>query len=276
MSLCEEKAPAGDRLNLATCGGEQCAPGHQYGPAVRSYYLIHFVVSGRGEYLCGGRRHALSAGQGFLILPGAVTTYRADEEDPWHYLWVGYQGGDSGFLTALSGLSAEQPVFTLPETQAAQTLLSGMQEDMRTLRMGEVSALGRLMELLALIGQTRTPPRPQEGDSVAQEYFRRAAWYIEGNLSQGVQVQDVASFVGLCRSQLFRVFREVARVSPQEWIQRARVRRAEELLASPLTLAEVASSVGFSGESRMSAAFRRYTGLSPGERRRQIRARLGE
>ena len=275
MERCEARPAAGGALSLTTCGGEACAPGHEYGPAVRGYYLIHYVVSGRGEYLTEGRRHLLGPGQGFVIFPGWVTTYRADEGDPWHYLWVGYQGGDSARLTALSGLSREQPVFSLPPESGAQALLTGIAEDVRTLRMGEVSALGRLMRLLALIGETNLPRDGERADG-AQEYFRKAAWYIEGNLAQGVQVSDVASFVGLCRSQLFRVFREVARISPQEWIQRARVRRAEELLSSPLTLSEVAASAGYSGESQMSAAFRRFVGMSPGERRRQLRLRAGQ
>ena len=36
-------------LSLYSAGYEQCVPGHHYGPICRSYQLIHFVLSGKGE-----------------------------------------------------------------------------------------------------------------------------------------------------------------------------------------------------------------------------------
>ena len=37
-------------LNLYTCGYDICKSGHSYGPAVRSGYLIHIILSGKGIY----------------------------------------------------------------------------------------------------------------------------------------------------------------------------------------------------------------------------------
>lgn len=73
-------------LTVINCGEERCTPGHSYGPAVRKGYLFHYIISGSGVFFAGGRRHALHAGQGFLIYPGQVTTYTADAEHPWHYV----------------------------------------------------------------------------------------------------------------------------------------------------------------------------------------------
>ena len=81
-------------LTVINCGEERCAAGHSYGPAVRKGYLFHYIISGSGVFFAGGRRHALHAGQGFLIYPGQVTTYTADAEHPWHYVWLGFRGGD--------------------------------------------------------------------------------------------------------------------------------------------------------------------------------------
>ena len=35
-------------LRLYYSGSESCAPGHFFGPAVRTHYLIHFIRSGKG------------------------------------------------------------------------------------------------------------------------------------------------------------------------------------------------------------------------------------
>ena len=34
----------------------------------------------------------LSAGQGFLICPGQINLYTADEQEPWKYVWVEFDG----------------------------------------------------------------------------------------------------------------------------------------------------------------------------------------
>lgn len=34
---------------IYTCGYETCEPSHSYGPVVRSGYLIHYILSGKGD-----------------------------------------------------------------------------------------------------------------------------------------------------------------------------------------------------------------------------------
>ena len=60
---------------LSYSGYAQCGPLHCYGPASRPHYLIHFVVKGKGMYQVSGKKHYLTAGQGFLIEPGTQTFY---------------------------------------------------------------------------------------------------------------------------------------------------------------------------------------------------------
>ena len=37
-------------LHLISCGWEKCTPEQSYGPGVRRYYTIHFVLSGQGYF----------------------------------------------------------------------------------------------------------------------------------------------------------------------------------------------------------------------------------
>ena len=87
--------PESDRfpdLALRHCGYEECVPGHSYGPAVRSVYLIHIIIRGQGTFLANQQTFHLGAGDGFLIVPEMQTYYRADEKDPWTYCWVAFMG----------------------------------------------------------------------------------------------------------------------------------------------------------------------------------------
>ena len=81
-----------EAIEVCDAGFEECEPGHAYGPAVRNYYLIHFVKSGKGVFSVGGNDYALEKNSAFLIRPGVVSYYRADSDDPWHYAWLGIRG----------------------------------------------------------------------------------------------------------------------------------------------------------------------------------------
>ena len=67
---------------IYTCGYENCAPGHSYGPIMRNGYLIHYVLSGKGIYKARGGIFRLKAGDAFLICPDELIYYEADKHDP--------------------------------------------------------------------------------------------------------------------------------------------------------------------------------------------------
>ena len=54
-----------------TFGWEACAPGHQFGPAVRHYHLLHYVLEGEGTFLKGGATYRVDAGDLFVIPRGS-------------------------------------------------------------------------------------------------------------------------------------------------------------------------------------------------------------
>ena len=43
-------------------GYENCPAGHTFGPAYRDYYLIHYVLSGKGIYYRDGKKYELNSG----------------------------------------------------------------------------------------------------------------------------------------------------------------------------------------------------------------------
>ena len=72
------------------CGMQNCEPSHSYGPAIRSYYLLHFVVSGKGSFTTSRGTFSLGKSDMFIIRPHEITYYEADANDPWTYIWIGF------------------------------------------------------------------------------------------------------------------------------------------------------------------------------------------
>ena len=84
-------------LNLYQFGWERCAPSHSFGPAARTHYLFHYVISGTGTLNADDssgntRTYQIKSGQGFMIFPQQITTYIADHELPWEYVWIEFHG----------------------------------------------------------------------------------------------------------------------------------------------------------------------------------------
>lgn len=99
-----------------------------------------------------------------------------------------------------------------------------------------------------------------------------AAWrFIREHAAEGIQVADVVRSVGLTRRVLDQRFQSATGRTPHAEITRIRVDRMRQLLAeTELSLAEIALRTGFEHVEYASVFFRRETGVTPGDYRRQL------
>ena len=129
---------------------------------------------------------------------------------------------------------------------------------------GALAAACGVLRFIALISPADARPV-----SAAVTYYEKAMWYIRAHLENGVTVEQVADFVGLSRSQLFRACKEAAGQSPNAVIAHARASMARGMLSnSALTLTQIALSCGYANAAHFCTAFRRDCGLTPTEYRR--------
>lgn len=93
--------------------------------------------------------------------------------------------------------------------------------------------------------------------------------WAETMLGDGITVQDLAERAGVSKRTLIRRFNEQVRMTPNEWLQTARVRKAQELLETTLlTMDSVADRAGFPSVAAFRMAFRKTVGVTPQAYRR--------
>jgi AraC-like DNA-binding protein len=100
--------------------------------------------------------------------------------------------------------------------------------------------------------------------------IRNALTYIHQHASLNPRMDDVARRVGLSRSRFFEQFRHCVGISPQHYLDWARVRLATHWLSTtdrPLT--ELSDQLGFDNQSNFTRFFTQHMGVSPSEFRRQ-------
>ena len=94
--------------------------------------------------------------------------------------------------------------------------------------------------------------------------------YIDSNYSQNITLDSLAEITHINKFYLAHSFTECVGQSPINYLTDRRLEACKELLVSSnLSVAQVATSVGFSSQSYFSQIFRKKTGMTP----RQYRSR---
>ena len=102
---------------------------------------------------------------------------------------------------------------------------------------------------------------------------RSSIEYIHANLAGEILLKDIAGAVGMSKFHLSRTFRASTGVTLHRYLTRARVDRVKELLLdSDQSLAVIADATGFSDQSHMTRAFKRFAGTTPRLFRRSWRS----
>ena len=122
-----------------------------------------------------------------------------------------------------------------------------------------------------------TTRRSTEVLAIEDRHIAAAVRFIREHACEGVDVGDVVKAVPLSRSALERRFVKVLGLSPKEQILRVRLDRAKQLLAeTKFSLPVVADIVGFDHPEYLSVIFKRKTGQTPGQFRRQAHGIVAE
>lgn len=106
-------------------------------------------------------------------------------------------------------------------------------------------------------GQSSGPGR----HSISPEAIRG---YILDNLHRKITVEDMARQACLSVSRFHEVFRAAAGITPHQFLLRTRLDQAAQLLATTsLTASEISYRTGFSSQSALTNALRKYKGTTP-------------
>lgn len=231
-------------------GEQDCDRGHSFGPFVRDYYLIHFCSSGCGVLKDKYGAHKISKGELFIIRPGEVTVYTADNKTPWSYHWIAFSGKRADiFLGARS-------VYKIPE---------GMGEKLKKLIASEVISsdiyVSFVYELMYCLFS-------KDGDTESDDKLGKIRRYIRYNYMENLRVSSLAHSFGFERSYMYRIFKKRYGVGIKEYITQVRMEYARKFLAEGYPVGECAHMVGYDDEFNFSKSFKRHFGLSPSEMKR--------
>ena len=167
----------------------------------------------------------------------------------------------AGFRRVISE-SAARPFRLSPSIKAnARELANFLKRPSKDISSSERGHI-RIICCSILYDLVQTLSRPQTANS--PQLMDEAVRYIESHFAEPLLADDLVRHMGYSRASLYMQFKRHTGLTPNEFLTRLRIEKAQELLKSTdRTVVKIASASGFSSPEYFSAVFRRYVGQTP-------------
>ena len=262
-------------LGLFQFGWERCAPAHSFGPAARNHYLFHYILSGTGTLMADDSKgvtqtYSIKSMQGFMIFPNQITTYVADRQLPWEYVWLEFDGLRVKSLLDTIGLSLDKPVYHARNKNLREDMANEMLYISRHKDESPFHLIGHLYLFLDYLLRSAADEQLEHGSKLREFYIHEALTYIEHNFQNEITIEDIAGVCGLNRTYFGKIFKEALGKTPQEFLLNYRMLKAAELLKlTSLSIGDIGLAVVYANQMHFSRAFKNNYGISPREWRYQ-------
>ncbi len=249
------------------------------------YLEIALCLEGTGRFLFGRRAHPAEPGDVFLVdnshphvalpNPGGSLRLLLVLFRPELVAGPGCRAFDSGYLAPFRAAD-EHALQRIPGTSSLAAELAPVLRELAGVAGRHdpddrhlLDALLRLALGVLVRASAPTGENPPCADAARREQIRPVLSYVEEHCRERVTLGEVAQVVHLSPSRIRHMFRDVSGVGFKEYATRVRLTEARRLLlATDLSVAEVAHAVGYTNVHQFYTVFHRYSSLLPAEYRR--------
>lgn len=249
-------------LALVMGGREHCNPDYAIMRRDFPFYVLEYVVSGRGTVKLDKTQHALGPGMVFVYAPTTRCEIRTDSADPMVKYFLALAGSDVAKRLKRCGVPSGRA-----RQLAAHAEVTSVLEDL--VREGQRSgALARrigaaLFELLLLKIEDTATLAPHSSEP-AREAFLRCKALIDTDAERLSTLEEIAAATGVEASSVCRWFRRYQGTSPYQYLLRRKMNiAAEHLVENGGLVKEAAQRVGFADPYHFSRAFKSVHGVAP-------------
>lgn len=241
---------------------------------------LYYLIQGERVYFVDDRVVTVHKGELILISGGELHSTASSEVAEFERILINY---DPALLPP--SLQNEDIWFhdrsyrlfrlTLREQDEAEILMNRMLEECRQQRPHYETCITALFaELMILLQRSESISQAGGTKHPLHHLVTDVATYIRNHYRETLTLEETAGNFYISPSYLSRVFHRLTGFHFREYIVHIRVREAERLLAgSTGRIQEIASAVGFEHLSHFNKTFKKSTGLTPLQYRKEARSR---
>ena len=202
--------------------------------------------------------------KGFLICPKQANTYFADEEHPWEYTWIEFDGLRVKEALNLAGLSFDSPLYRSNAKDLSMLLKNELLYIAQHAKESSFHLIGHLYLALDYLTRSSASRISVKGEKLSDYYVKEAITFIEQNFQNDISIEDIANFCSLNRSYFGKIFRDATGQSPQDFLIHYRMTKAAELLKlTEFSIKDISNAVGYANQLHFSRAFKKIYQASP-------------
>jgi AraC-like DNA-binding protein len=245
-------------------GVMQAFPNHFH-----EHYVIGFIEHGRRNLKVRGGCVLTAPGDLLLFNPGENHACEAHEGQPLDYRCINIEPGVMAKIAReIFGIDG-QPMFAQPVVFHCE--LTGELRELHTMILRQERGVRKEEQLYFLLEQLLRD-YAEAGERVPTAELRAEVKavcdYLNTHAQEQISLDTLGELAGLSKYHLLRAFTKETGITPYRYLETIRIDRAKTLLKQGVSPAEAALLAGFSDQSHMSNAFKRFIGLTPGQYRR--------
>lgn len=250
---------------------------------------ICFIKSGTGKYLISGVDYSFSAGDIFIIGNNDIHLCYDDRDlimqvvmfDPLLINRGTLNTFDTEYLRMVSDNSYTKCRKIEHSTECARLLsciLSEIETEYDSEQKGyEMMICSLLVRFFAFVFRNN-PDSHDSGKVLGSNYagkVRSILQYIDIHYHEHIDLALLEQKFGISRPHLCRIFKKMTGISPIDYIIRKRIDEAKHrLIENSGSILEISEECGFNSLSNFNNIFKRMTGCTPGNYRKNGTARV--
>jgi len=220
------------------------------------YYIIEYVLSGRGTVMLPG--YTCEPGEGSVYILPAHTPHRyfSAHSNPWEKIFFIASGT---LIPVLLNSFELSDTYFFPESGVKKLFT-----DLHTLKLPLTREnqwqAQQIFHTLLYALRAKLPVITGENDTLAGKIKK----CLDSSIYSKITISQISSRIGICKAQIIRVCKSAFGVTPYEYILRKRIESSEILLlGTALTIREIAIRLNFSDEFHFSRCFKKRKRCTP-------------
>ncbi|MEQ9288216.1 MAG: AraC family transcriptional regulator [Cyclobacteriaceae bacterium] len=261
-----------------------------YDNVISPFTRMYYIDGGNGKVFHGGNTYALKPGYLYLIPSYTYSRYKCEEHLNQYYISFFEEVGNGlsiynikSFIYEVEATAMDIENFKrLIELNPDRSLVNDdpkvydnhptlLSYEKRNEQMTTSAFLETQGILLALFSRFVLEKNiMSNNDSISAQKITESIAFINENLQKELSVDALAKRAFMNTDYYSRLFNDLFGIRPVNYIQSKRIERAQLLLTTTTnTIPEIADKIGLSNLSYFSRLFKKMTGRSPGEFRKQ-------
>ncbi len=235
---------------------------------VLSEYQFVYISKGKGTFISEStKRLNITKGQIIILFPGQWHSYSPNNKTGWNEYYIGFEGKIIDKLVANGFISPQQQVLDVGINEDLVNLFSSAikvaKEDKTASQQNLAGIVFNILGTILSLAQNKN----FETKESAQKIERAKVIMLE-NIHKNINIQGIATNLGLSYSLFRKEFKEYTGYAPAQYFQEIKLRKAKELLAETnLQIKEVSYKLNFSSYEYFLSFFKKKVGFTPTEYR---------